>query len=176
MNTNIILTILLIFGTLVSLNASRYFLRKVGELKKVGTKRIYYVSKIIYILIMLVSLFVLALIWSVSLNGVLIFGSSIFAVIGVALFAQWSILSNITSSVIIFFNFPTKVGDKIMILDGDNSVTGTIIEISLFQIEVLDDENNIVLYPNSLFIQKPIKKLHQQTTPLLEEMRDEIQA
>jgi MscS family membrane protein len=34
--------------------------------------------------------------------------SSVFAVIGIALFAIWSILSNITSGVIMFFSFPLQ--------------------------------------------------------------------
>ncbi len=159
MNINIILTGVLIIGVLIILKTSKYFLNKVGLVKKVTPKRIYYVSKLIYIFIIIVALFLLAVIWSVSLDGILIFGSSIFAVIGVALFAQWSILSNLTSSIIIFFTFPARVGDKIMIIDGDNTITGDIVEISLFQIELIDDEENIILYPNNLFMQKPIKKI-----------------
>ncbi len=159
MDTNVVLTTILVVGVLITLKTSKYFLNKIGLVKKVATKRIYYISKIIYIFIMIVALFLLAVIWSVSLDGILIFGSSIFAVIGVALFAQWSILSNLTSSVIIFFTFPARVGDKIMIIDGDNTITGDIVEISLFQIELIDDEENIILYPNNLFMQKPIKKI-----------------
>jgi hypothetical protein len=46
-----------------------------------------------------------------------IFLSSVFAVIGVALFAQWSILSSVNASMIIFFGFPYHGGDKIRIID-----------------------------------------------------------
>ena len=38
---------------------------------------------------------------------------------GVAMFAQWSILSNITSGIILFFSFPFKIGDLILIHDKD---------------------------------------------------------
>jgi len=106
----------------------------------------------------------MAIIWNVQLGGVMVFASSIFAVIGVALFAQWSILSNLTSSIIIFFTFPARVGDKIKVIDGDNSISGEIIEISLFQIEIEDADGNIVLYPNNLFIQKPIMKIKKGNT------------
>ena len=155
MDNNITFTVILIVSMLLSIRTSKYFLNKIGVAKKIAHKRIYYVSKMIYIFIITIALFLLAVIWSVSLDGILIFGSSMFAVIGVALFAQWSILSNLTSSIIIFFTFPARVGDKIMIMDGDNSVLGEIVEISLFQINLLDDENNTILYPNNLFIQKP---------------------
>jgi len=112
-------------------------------------------------------MFFLALIWSVSLSGLLVFASSIFAVIGVALFAQWSILSNLTSSIIIFFSFPSRIGDYIKILDGDNSIEGKIIEIELFHIRILDHDDNIVIYPNNLFMQKPIIKLKRPLTKKL---------
>jgi small-conductance mechanosensitive channel len=153
--------------TLIILSGSKYFLRKIGNSKKVSQRRIYYVAKSISILIILISMFFLALIWSVSLSGLLVFASSIFAVIGVALFAQWSILSNLTSSIIIFFSFPSRIGDYIKILDGDNSIEGKIIEIELFHIRILDHDDNIVIYPNNLFMQKPIIKLKRPLTKKL---------
>lgn len=156
---NIILTIILVVATFAVLSGTKYFLRKIGNSKRVSQRRIYYVSKSISLLIIIVSLFFLALIWSVSLGGVVVFASSIFAVIGVALFAQWSILSNLTASIIIFFSFPSRIGDYIKIVDGDNSMEGKILEIELFYIKMLDKDNNIVIYPNNLFIQKPIIKM-----------------
>ncbi len=156
---NIILTLVLVVSTFIVLNGLKYFLKKIGNSKKVSQKRIYYVAKSISILIIILSLFFLALIWSVSLSGLLVFASSIFAVIGVALFAQWSILSNLTSSIIIFFSFPSRIGDYIRIVDGDNSIEGKIIEIELFHIRILDKDENIVIYPNNLFMQRPIIKM-----------------
>lgn len=158
MSSEIYLTIVLLVATLISLKSLNFFLKKIGDFKKVSKNRVYYISKTFSLLLFLVAMFILAFIWSVSLSGLLIFASSIFAVIGVALFAQWSILSNVTASIIIFFTFPSRIGDKITIIDGENSVSGAIIEISLFQIEIKDEEGNIIFYPNNLFIQKPIKK------------------
>lgn len=161
MSTQILLTLILIVATVASLKIISLSLKKIGELKRVNEKRIYYINKAFSTLLTLVSLFFLAFIWSVSFSGLLIFASSIFAVIGVALFAQWSILSNITSSIIIFFTFPSRVGDRISIMDGDNSLCGEIMEISLFQIEIKDTEGNYIYYPNNLFMQKPFKKLKE---------------
>lgn len=165
MSIEILLTLLLIVSTFISLKLVNLFLKKIGGLKRVDEKRIYYVSKSLSLLVFMVALFLLAFIWSVSLGGLLIVASSLFAVIGVALFAQWSILSNVTASIIIFFTFPSRVGDKIHIIDGDNTVIGEIIEISLFQIEIKDDEGNRIFYPNSLFMQKPIKKMKDKNYP-----------
>ncbi len=156
LDTNIILTLILIVGTLFILSMSRYFLRKIGKLKRVTQKRVQYISISLNVLIIIMAMLLLTMIWSVSLSGILVFASSIFAVIGVALFAQWSILSNLTASIIIFFSYPTRVGDTIKIVDGDNSITGIITEISLFQVKILDNNGDTVLYPNNLFMQKPI--------------------
>ncbi|MFA7082998.1 MAG: mechanosensitive ion channel domain-containing protein [Arcobacteraceae bacterium] len=158
-NNNIIMTIILIVGTVATLQLSKYSLNKMGLYKEENEKRIYYISKSINIIVILIAVFLSAAIWSMKFDGILIFISSIFAVIGIALFAQWSILSNITSSVIIFFTFPAKVGESIKILDGDNGVSGKIVEISLFQIHMLSDDGDLIIYPNNLFIQKPIIKL-----------------
>ena len=159
LTTNFMLTIGLVILTIVISKLSEYFIRKIGERKRIIPKRVYYVTKFSHFVIIFMGILFLAVIWNVQLGGIMVFASSIFAVIGVALFAQWSILSNLTSSIIIFFTFPARVGDKIKVIDGDNSITGEIIEISLFQIEILDEENNIVLYPNNLFLQKPIMKI-----------------
>jgi small-conductance mechanosensitive channel len=77
-------------------------------------------------------------------------------VAGVALFAQWSILSNITASVILFFSFPFKIGSKIEIMDDKNSVTGIVEDITFFVIQIRTTNGNMVSYPNNLAIQKGI--------------------
>ncbi len=157
--TNLMLSLGLLVVAIVISKLSDYFINKIGTKKKIIPKRIYYVTKFLHFIILLMAILFLAVIWNVQFGGIMIFASSIFAVIGVALFAQWSILSNVTSSIIIFFTFPARVGDKIKIIDGENSITGEIIEISLFQIEILDEDDNVILYPNNLFIQKPIMKI-----------------
>ena len=112
-------------------------------------------------LIIRIRLFVLFFIWGVDYNGILLFGSSVIAIGGVALFAQWSILSNITASVVIFFNYPARIGDHIRILDADNTVEGTIVDIKVFHVLLIYSEKNLINYPNNLFIQKAFVKLKQ---------------
>lgn len=51
----------------------------------------------------------LIVIWGVETKDILFTVSSIATVIGVAFFAQWSILSNITSGMILFFSFPFRI-------------------------------------------------------------------
>lgn len=142
----------------------RMFKRLLGEVarrKNVQPKRLFYIEKVFEIFFIVAALLFLAFIWSVDIQGASVVASSVFAVIGVALFAQWSILSNVTASVIIFFTFPARVGDRVKIVDGDNSVEGTVMEITLFQTELADAEGNSILYPNNLLLQKPVIKLKE---------------
>ena len=56
-------------------------------------------------------------IWEVNPEDLAIYLASVFTIIGVAFFAQWSHLSNITAAIIIYFNHPVAIGDEITIQD-----------------------------------------------------------
>lgn len=96
-------------------------------------------------------------IWNVSFKGLF---ASFFAIAGVALFANWSILSNATASVILFFNFPFKIGARIRIMDKDDSVEGVVKDITFFAILIQTDEGYIASFPNNVAIQKAIIHLN----------------
>lgn len=114
------------------------------------------VIKYIHILINIIALISLILIWGVKKDDILLTASSIATVIGVAMFAQWSILSNITSGIILFFFFPFKIGDTIKIYDKDFPVQGEIEDINAFHINLKTIEGEKVTYPNNLLLQKGI--------------------
>ena len=133
-------------------------IEKVGEKKSVNTYRIKYISKTLNISLTVFFVIVLFLLLGIQYSQLSVFLSSVFAVIGVALFAQWSILSNITSSLIIFFAFPYRVGDVIRIVDKDDDLSGIIEEISLFHVIILRGDA-LITYPNSLMLQKAVIKV-----------------
>ncbi|MDH4943746.1 mechanosensitive ion channel family protein [Sulfurimonas sp. C5] len=160
---NIFYTIVALIITFMTLKTLSFSIEKIASVKNVSNRRLFYILKFFNIIIYVSLFIVLATIWGVEFNGLMVFLSSMFAVIGIALFAQWSILSNLTSSIIIFFTFPARVGDRVKVLDGDDSVIGEIKEITPFQIEIEDDEKNLVLYPNNMFLQKPIVKLAKKS-------------
>jgi small-conductance mechanosensitive channel len=101
-------------------------------------------------------IFGLTLIWGVDFSDVGIVMSSVFAVTGIALFAQWSILSNVTSGVIMFFTFPYKIGDFIIIHDKEYDFEGTIEDIKGFHVVIKTKTDEIITYPNSLMLQKGV--------------------
>ena len=87
------------------------------------------------------------------------FATSLLTVLGIAFFAQWSIISNITSSLIIFFNHPVKIGDSIAILDNEYHIEGKVNDIGIFFLIIKTNEGELVTIPNNVFTQKMIKKL-----------------
>jgi len=103
-------------------------------------------------------LFVLALsiIWGVQTTDVIVTISSVITVIGVALFAQWSILSNITSGIILLFSFPFKIGDNIQIHDKDFPIEAEILDIRAFHTLLISSEGVEISYPNNLLMQKGV--------------------
>ena len=99
--------------------------------------------------------------WGVDTKNILVALSSVFAVIGVAFFAQWSIISNITAGIVVYFSLNLKIGDKIKILDKDFPIEGTIIDIKTFYVFLETDEGEKIIYPNSLILQKGISVCKQ---------------
>ena len=114
------------------------------------------IKKTFNILIILVIAAILISIWGVNTKNLLLTLSSIFAVIGVALFAQWSILSNVTASIVIFFSLQLRIGDKIKIHDKDFPIEATLKDIKTFYVYLETDEGEKIIYPNNLILQKGI--------------------
>lgn len=160
---NYVISLAIVAAAFLSYKMLKGVLHRFADKKEVPDKRRIYIEKIFAGLTVITVILLLSLVWSLDLKGVSVIVSSVFAVVGVALFAQWSILSSVTASVIIFFTFPAKIGDYIRIVDGDNSLEGEIVEITLFQIEMRDKDGNSVLYPNNQLLQKPVIKLSKPT-------------
>lgn len=143
------------FGSLKFSNAA---IEKYGIKKNVSAYRVKYLSKTIGITLVIFYLIILINFSGFEYSQISFFLSSIFAVLGVALFAQWSILSNITASFIIFFSFPYRVGDHIKIIDKDADIYGIIEEITLFHV-LIKREGELITYPNTLILQKGVIKI-----------------
>lgn len=120
------------------------------------------VIKYIHLLINIFALISLIIIWGVRPKDIVLAVSSIATVVGVAMVAQWSILSNITSGIILFFSFPFKIGDSIRIHDKDFPIVGEIEDIAAFHIVLKTTEGEQVVYPNNLLFQKGISIFHNQ--------------
>ena len=136
----------------------RYVARKivnnVAKFNLYDANRTKMIKKTLNAMIIFVLITILVSLWGVDTKNLLLALSSVFAVIGVAFFAQWSILSNITAGIVIYFSLPLKIGDHIKIIDKDFPTTLTIIDIKTFYLSLETDEGERIVYPNNLLLQK----------------------
>lgn len=157
--------------TLVTLVIFRFIgnktVRRIEKVNNFVKARALLISKYTSILLTFLGVAALTFIWGVNLREIGVLFSSVFAVIGVALFAQWSIISNITAGVILFFSFPFKIGDRIKIMDKeimDNEQEGptpyTIEDIRAFHVHLRKDNGELLTYPNNMMLQKGVTLIH----------------
>jgi small-conductance mechanosensitive channel len=116
------------------------------------------VKKAINVTVLSIFLIVIFSIFGVDQSELAVFIGSVLTVMGIALFAQWSILANITAGVIIFFNHSAQLDDTITIIDKDYEIEGRISDIGLFFIILKTTNNEQIDIPNSIFLIKMIKK------------------
>ena len=137
-------------------------IRRIGKISDINRIRTRLVIRYVSFALSILLLVSLILIWGVNIRELGLIISSVFAVIGVALFATWSILSNITAGIILFFYFPYKIGDRIRIQDKDFPDEAIIVDIQSFTIHLLKDDGELLTYPNNLFLQKGVILIKKQ--------------
>ncbi|WP_343486539.1 mechanosensitive ion channel family protein [Allomuricauda sp. d1] len=131
-------------------------IKKVGRISDLNMSRTRLVSKYVTFGLFALLLVFWVLVWGIDIKEIGLIVSSVFAVLGVALFATWSIASNITAGIILFFYFPYKIGDRIRILDKDFPEEALILDIKAFHINLMRDNGELLTYPNNLLLQKGV--------------------
>ena len=154
-----IATIVVLFLYFILRVSSKKLVRKYATLNEVLEHRSNLVIKYIYLLLGILAFISIVIIWGVKKDQIFLFISSVFAVAGVASFAQWSILSNITAGIILFFSYPFKIGDRIKIHDKDFPIEGEIVDIKAFYVILKSSDGELITYPNNLIMQKGVSVL-----------------
>ncbi len=108
------------------------------------------------VIVATVSLALLLLAWGIDFSGLLVLSTSIITVTGVALFASWSLISNITAYFILLTNVAYRRGNYVRILDGDNFIEGVIADVGPFSTRLLTVERETLMYPNNLILTRPV--------------------
>ena len=108
------------------------------------------------VIVATVSLALLLLAWGIDFSGLLVLSTSIITVTGVALFASWSLISNITAYFILLTNVAYRRGNYVRILDGDNFIEGVIADVGPFSTRLLTAERETLMYPNNLILTRPV--------------------
>lgn len=138
------------------------YAKRVGRDSEIVEARVRLITNYVTIIVVFLGIGAITFIWGVNFKQLGILFSSVFAILGVVLFASWSILSNVSAGVILFFSFPFKIGDQVRIMDKDISYDSTnhniyVIEnIKAFHVLLRRDNGELLTYPNNLMLQKAV--------------------
>ncbi len=153
-------TVLVLVVLIFSLKFTQRLIDRLGKKYLYHKTRVKIVKKIIFFAFLVIMLVVIAFIWGIEASQLVAYTASLFTVLGIAFVAQWSLLSNITATLIIFFNQKVLIGDKIQILDKEFLIEGEISDIGMFFTKIKTAENDYISLPNNVFIQKMVKKIN----------------
>lgn len=135
--------------------------KRVGRKNDIVKARTLLVTKYVSFILSFLGIGIIAFIWSVDFRELGLLLSSVFTLLGVALFASWSILSNVTAGAILFFSFPFKIGDRILVMDkeiseDEGSSIYEIENIKAFHMRLKNSKGQLVTYPNNMMLQKGV--------------------
>lgn len=160
--TEIISTVTILVGLWILQFILKQAAHRVGNRSEIHISRTRLMFKYINILVVIIAIFLLSLTWGYDAQEIALIFSSLFAIIGVAMFAIWSILSNITAGIILFFSFPYKIGSRIKIHDKDLPVEAVIEDIKAFHLHLRTLEGELITYPNNLILQKAVSLVEKE--------------
>lgn len=103
----------------------------------------------------LVGLLILVAVWGIEFSSVMIFATTTVTLLGVAFFASWSLLSNVTAYFVILLHPSFRRGNFVRIIEGDNYVEGYISELTMFNTKLVTENREVIVYPNNLLLGRP---------------------
>ncbi|WP_158771874.1 mechanosensitive ion channel domain-containing protein [Paraglaciecola sp. L1A13] len=128
--------------------------KKIDEsnLKTPEVLRAYHIIRLVFGIL---TFAVILIAWGIDFSGLLVISTSLITLTGVAFFASWSLLSNITAYFLLLFQTSFRRGNFIRVIDADNYVEGFITEINLFNTKLITEDREIIVYPNNLILTRP---------------------
>lgn len=150
----IIETLLVVTGYVIIHVVTKRFVNNTLKNTHVERGRRKMILKVVHLLSFLAVIILLSAVWGLKQSEIAMFVGTILTALGIAFFAQWSLLSNITSSLLLFFNHPIKIGDTIKVLDKEYPLEGEVSDLTFFFIHLKSGNGEIITIPNSLLLQK----------------------
>ena len=116
------------------------------------------------LIIGLFGILILVLVWGIDVSSLIVFAGTTITLLGVALFASWSLLSNVTAYFVLLVHPLIRRGEFIRIIDLDNFAEGYISELTLLSVKLTTEDDGVMIYPNNLLLGRvvlinPRKKL-----------------
>lgn len=152
----VILTLATVLIVIIARTAIKSLILRFAKANKKIEYRTNHIIRVCNITLNVLGIISIISIWGVSTQNLMVVLSSIFAIVGVAFFAQWSILSNVTASIILYFASPFKIGDTIQIIEKEEPEDLIVEEIYAFYTHLRTKDGKLLSYPNSLLLQKGI--------------------
>jgi len=166
----LIQTLLVILGYIGAFYINKSLIEKVLKKTLLPRARRKIIVRAFNLLTTITALVFMAAIWGLRQSEIAVFVSTIITAMGIAFFAQWSLLSNITSSILIFFNHPMKIGDHIKVMDKEFPFEGEITDLSYFFVYIKTNSGELITLPNSLVLQKSISIMSSKEVDMGKEL------
>lgn len=160
----IIETFIVIAGYIIAHYTTKFFVNDSLKQTHLQRGRRKMIIKAVHLLSFLTAIVLLAAIWGLKQNEIAVFVGTILTALGIAFFAQWSLLSNVTSSLLLFFNHPVKIGDKIKVLDKDFPFEGDVVDLTYLFVHIKTEDGGITTIPNSLLFQKSVTVIEKNNS------------
>ncbi|MBK9593591.1 MAG: mechanosensitive ion channel [Crocinitomicaceae bacterium] len=151
LETAIVLGVLLLVNFVIRKSSYR-----ISQKFHLGIERRRITTKIVNLLLLLIGTISIMGIWGLDQKELFVFLTSTLTVLGIGFFASWSILSNITSGLLLYFNHPLHIGDHVKIMDKEYPVEGILKDITMFFMHIETIDGEMVTIPNSVVTQKTI--------------------
>lgn len=164
-DTKLIVTLLMFFIAVIIHISVRKITRRLAKKNKIREERRLVLSRTISISQFTLVLILIIIMWNVAPENIWVAFTSVFGIIGVGLFAQWSFLSNTFAAVLLFYNSPFRTGDYIVVDDGALKIEGGVISMTMFYVHVETTAGNFAALPNNFLLQRAVIKLKKENIP-----------
>ena len=158
----IIETAIVLAGYIITYSTTKIFVNNSLKHTHLHRGRRKMIIKAVHLLSFITAAILLSAIWGLKQNEIAVFVGTILTALGIAFFAQWSLLSNITSSLLLFFNHPVKIGDTIKVLDKDYPFEGEVSDLTYFFVHLKTESGEVITIPNSLLFQKSVSIIEKE--------------
>lgn len=157
----IIETLVVLAGYIITHFITKIFVNNTLKQTHLQRGRRKMIIKSVHLLSFIAATILLSAVWGLKQNEIAVFVGTILTALGIAFFAQWSLLSNVTSSLLLFFNHPVKIGDTLKFLDKDYPFEGEVSDLTYFFIHLKTENGEIITIPNSLLLQKSVSVIEK---------------
>ena len=160
----IIETIVVIVGYFTAYYTTKVFINNSLKQTHLQRGRRKMIIKAVHLVSFLAASIFLSAIWGLKQNEIAVFVGTLLTALGIAFFAQWSLLSNVTSSLLLFFNHPVKIGDTLKVLDKEYPFEAEVTDLTYFFVHLKSANGEIITIPNSLLLQKSVSVVEKNNT------------